>query len=151
MVSDSSGDRRGRPASGATARAARVLIVDDEPLLAQSLRLVLSDEFDVTATTDPVEALGWLTSVDWYDVILCDVMMPTMTGVNLRERVHKRSPEQAARIILVTGGIVMPSVQKMLESVPGVVLTKPFDLPALRELIRRRLRSDPPLPRASGR
>jgi CheY-like chemotaxis protein len=135
--------------SGTTPRVGRVLVVDDEPLIAESLRLVLSDEFEVTTATHVADALARLTSGDWYDVVLCDVMMPGISGVELRSRVHAERPELAERFVFMTGGILMPSVQRMLERIPNVVLTKPFDFPALRELIRRRARSDPPPPRAA--
>jgi CheY-like chemotaxis protein len=124
--------------SGTVRRAARVLVVDDEPLVADAIRLVLNDEFDVATTTDPAQALVWLTSDTWYDVILCDVMMPKMNGVELRNRVHAKNPALAARIIFVTGGILMASVHALLEGVPNLVLAKPFDFASLRDLIRRR-------------
>ncbi len=122
----------------------RVLIVDDELLLAESLRRILADEFDVTATSAPTMALAWLTSGDWYDVVLCDVMMPGMTGVELHERVERVAPELAARFVFMTGGIILPHVQELLQSTPNIVLAKPFDYGALRELIRRRLPGAPP-------
>jgi CheY-like chemotaxis protein len=116
-----------------------VLIVDDELLVAESMRRVLADEFEVTATTEPSAALARLTSGDqWYDVILCDVMMPGIDGVELHARVARVAPEIAARFIFVTGGILLPHVQARLEGISNLVLAKPFDFGALRELIRRR-------------
>jgi CheY-like chemotaxis protein len=126
-----------RAASGTGQRVARVLVVDDEPLVADAIRLVLSDEFDVTSTTDPADALARLTSDDSYDVILCDVMMPAMNGVELRNRVHAANPELASRFVLMTGGILLSNLRQMLESVPNLVFTKPFDFAGLRDLIRR--------------
>ena len=126
-----------------------MLIVDDDARLTESLRDVLSDEFDVDSTTDPGEALARLTSGRWYDVILCDVMMPALNGIELRNAVSAVDPELATRIVFVTGGILMPRVQDMLDGVANTVLAKPFDFPALRELIRRRRRSVPPPAQAS--
>jgi CheY-like chemotaxis protein len=126
-----------------------VLIVDDERFVAEALRLVLSDEFEVVATTDATDALEWLVSGDWYDVILCDVMMPIMNGVEFRNRVHAARPDLAARIVFVTGGILWERVRNLLDSVPNAVVDKPFDTGALRELIRRRTASEPPPRRAS--
>lgn len=122
----------------------RVLIVDDELLVAESLRRILSDEFEVAATSAPTMALAWLTSGNWYDVILCDVMMPGMNGVELRERVERAAPEMAARFIFMTGGLLLPRVQALLENTPNLVLAKPFDYGALRELIRRRMPGERP-------
>jgi CheY-like chemotaxis protein len=128
-----------RTLSGTIPRRARVLVVDDERLVAESLRLVLSEEFTVTATTDPEHALARITAGETFDVILCDVMMPIMTGVELRNRIERVFPEQAARIVFVTGGIVIPEVRALLERVPNAWLEKPIDIEGLRELIRRRM------------
>jgi CheY-like chemotaxis protein len=135
-----------RTASGTVPRRARVLVVDDEHLVAESLRLVLADECSVTATTDPTRALADIAEGESFDVILCDVMMPVMNGVELRNRIESVAPDQAARIVFVTGGIVNPEVRALLESVPNAWLEKPLDLEGLRELIRRRVRSDSWLP-----
>jgi CheY-like chemotaxis protein len=116
----------------------RVLVVDDEPLILESIRLVLSGEFAVAVTALPEQALGWMTSGASFDLVLCDVMMPGMNGIELRDRVHAVSPEQAARIVFVTGGALLPHVRAMLERVPNAWLEKPIDMEALREFVRRR-------------
>ncbi|MDP9002774.1 MAG: response regulator [Myxococcota bacterium] len=135
-----------RTASGVLPRRARVLVVDDEPLLAESLRLVLSEEFTVAATCVPEHALARIVSGETFDVILCDVMMPRTNGVELRNRIQGVAPDQAARIVFITGGIVNPDVRALLECVPNAWLEKPLDLDGLRELIRRRVRSPAWLP-----
>jgi two-component system NtrC family sensor kinase len=136
--------------SGTIRRVGRVLIVDDELLLGQSLSRILGDEFEVTVTAASTMALAWLTSEErWYDVILCDVMMPGMHGVELHDRVAQVAPEQAARFIFMTGGILVPEVQALLDRTPCIVLAKPFDYGALRDLIRRRVVGEEPRGRAS--
>jgi CheY-like chemotaxis protein len=135
-----------RTASGTVPRRARVLVVDDELLVAESLRMVLSDEFTVTALTNPVHALANISAGESFDVILCDVMMPVMNGVELRNQIEGVAADQAARIVFVTGGIVKPEVRALLESVPNAWLEKPLDIEGLRELIRRRVRSEAWLP-----
>jgi CheY-like chemotaxis protein len=132
-----------RPASGTRQRVGRVLIVDDELLIAQSLRRILADEFEVSATAAPSMALAWLASGKCYDVILCDVMMPDMNGLELRARVEHVAPEQATRFVFMTGGILLPEVQALLDATPSIVLAKPFDYGALRELIRRWVAGEP--------
>jgi CheY-like chemotaxis protein len=126
-----------RIASGTRQRVARVLVVDDEPRFVESLRLVLSDEFEVKGTTDPRQALAWMTGGDWYDVVLCDVTMPAMTGLELRHRVHEASPEMAARIVFMTG-VLHERDRRLFESGPNAYFEKPLELPSLRDLIRRR-------------
>src|SRR5580693_239567 len=140
-MSESQSPPPARMQSGTVPRRARVLVVDDERLVGSSLRRVLGDEFSVTTTTDPEQAFAWIVNGESFDVILCDVMMPVMNGVVLRNRIHDVMPDQAARIVFVTGGIVLPEVQALLERVPNAWLEKPVDVEGLRELIRRRIRS----------
>jgi CheY-like chemotaxis protein len=118
--------------------AARVLVVDDEPLILEAIRTVLSKDFAVAVTTLPEQALAWMTSGSRFDVILCDVMMPNMTGIELRDRLHAFAPELAARIVFVTGGALLPHVRALLERVPNAWLEKPIDVEGLREFVRRR-------------
>jgi CheY-like chemotaxis protein len=128
-----------------------VLVVDDEPLVAESLRLVLSAEFSVTITTKATQALEWISEGQSFDVILCDVMMPQMNGIQLRERIEAVATDQAARIVFVTGGILLPHVRGLLESVPNSWIEKPIDVDGLRELVRRRAPADAATWRATPR
>lgn len=118
-----------------------MLVVDDEALVVDSLRRLLSGEFEISSTTRAAEALAWITGGESYDVILCDVMMPDLSGVELRKRIEEVASEQAARIVFVTGGLILPHVRAMLDDVPNTVLEKPIDIEGLRELIRRRVRA----------
>jgi CheY-like chemotaxis protein len=129
-----------RPASDARGPIAKVLIIDDEIRVAHALRVVLSDEFDTAAMTRPEEALSRLTSGDSFDVILCDVMMPSMSGIELRDRVRAVRPELADRFVFLTGGVVRANVREQLGASSNEVVEKPIDLAALRELIRQRVR-----------
>ena len=133
-----------RSISGVRTRPACVLIVDDEPGIARPLCELLSDEFAVRTTSSPREAFASILSGAWYDVILCDVMMPEMTGVDFHERLHAVNPPLAARIVFMTGGVDDEHLQAVLDSLPNLVLEKPVDMEDLRELIRRRLQLNPP-------
>jgi CheY-like chemotaxis protein len=137
--------------SATMVRQARILVVDDERMVAQALSLVLSREFAVTTTTQPAQALEWIVSGESFDVILCDVMMPEMNGVELRARIDATDPDQAARIVFVTGGVLLPHVRALLESVPNAWIEKPIDIDGLRELVRRRVRAVRPSWRAPPR
>lgn len=129
-----------RTASGTRPRPARVLLVEDEVVVAESLRLVLASEFEVIVTTHPRDALAMISGGQTFDVILCDVMMPDLNGVELRERIDRVAPDQAARIVFITGGLPLSHVRELVNSVPNTCLEKPLDFDGLRELIRRRVR-----------
>jgi DNA-binding NtrC family response regulator len=124
-------------------RVARVLVIDDQPLVADAMKRILSDEFEVSASTHPEEAFEILTFGDWYDVVFCDVMMPAMNGVELHRRVQAVRADLAARFVFITGGISWPPVRALLDEVPNLVLEKPLEMTAVRELVHRRMRPNP--------
>ncbi len=126
----------GQPAS----RRGCVLVVDDEPMIAAAVRRTLSLDHDVTAATSAKEALSRLISGERFDVILCDLMMPQMTGMDLHAELVRTAPEQAARVIFVTGGAFTPRARAFLDRVPNQRLEKPFDGNQLRALINERVR-----------
>ena len=129
-----------------------MLIVDDEPLVRDVLARVLADHHDVTTADSGLAALDVMSTMT-FDVIVCDVMMPGMTGCDLHEKLLRVAPDQARRMIFVTGGATTAEARAFVETVPNPVLGKPFEVEALRELIERQIREHGPAPeeRASSR
>jgi CheY-like chemotaxis protein len=68
-------------------------------------------------------------------VILCDLMMPDMTGMDLHAELARKLPEQATRMIFLTGGAFTPRAREFLDEVPNQRLEKPCDLGKLLALI----------------
>ncbi len=79
-------------------RRSRVLVVDDEARIARGLARALRREHDVYTLTSAREALKCLTEDDSFDAVLCDVMMPEMTGVDLHRELEQWRPDLAARV-----------------------------------------------------
>lgn len=129
------------PASGSGPRAyrARVLVVDDEPLIGRSLRRSLADEDEVVAVTSAAAALTRLQRGERYDVVLCDLMMPGMDGIEFHRRLSAILPDEASRIVFITGGAVTARVEAFFRRIPNVLLDKPIDFDGLRALIERRM------------
>ncbi|MEM9195795.1 MAG: ATP-binding protein [Myxococcota bacterium] len=113
---------------------AKVLVVDDEPAVARALRRLLRGH-EVTLAASGREALT-LCEQESFDIVLCDMMMPDLTGADVYHAVRKSNPELAARIAFVTGGAFTETAKAFLESVPNPVLQKPVEKGALRKLIR---------------
>ncbi|MBA3391407.1 MAG: response regulator [Deltaproteobacteria bacterium] len=131
---------RGRtPTRPMTPKRARILVVDDEPMITTVLSRVLSAEHEVRATASAIEALE-LVRANNYDVILCDVMMPQMTGMEFHERLLAENPDQAARIVFMTGDAFTAAARAFLDEVPNDRLEKPFDTATLHALIRNRIK-----------
>jgi CheY-like chemotaxis protein len=119
----------------------RVLVVDDDPLVGSSMRRSLAREHEVEVLNSARQALEKLAAPETvpYDVVLCDLMMPDMTGMELHEALSARAPLAAARMVFVTGGAFTPGSQAFLERVGNARLEKPFEPEKLRELVRTRV------------
>jgi PAS domain S-box-containing protein len=124
------------PAAAPPGRRGRVLVVDDEPPLAQSLRRTLAREHDVVAVSSGRAALDLVTSGERFDVILCDLMMPEITGMDLSERLAREAPEAARAMVFMTGGAFTPRARDFLDDPSRRRIEKPFDLETLRALVR---------------
>ena len=105
-----------------------------------SLRRILALDHEVFTATTGREALARLDTVGHVDVILCDMMMPEMSGIDLYAELQRRSPEQAARVVFLTGGAFTPGARAFLDRVPNPRFEKPFDVQNLRALVWDRLR-----------
>ncbi|MGF1466199.1 MAG: ATP-binding protein [Sandaracinaceae bacterium] len=114
-------------------RAARVLVVDDEPALTRALvRALRGHEVDVAE--DGARALERCQE-DTYDVILCDVMMPEVSGPQFYDRLGTLDPDQAERVIFITGGAFSASAQEFLARMGDRVLVKPVEIEQLRTAV----------------
>jgi CheY-like chemotaxis protein len=121
----------------AAPRRGRVLVVDDDITFATSMRRLLSREHDVTVETSPGAVLELVERGARFDAILSDMMMPGMDGVELHDRIAAVAPDQAERMIFVTGGVFTDSARRFLEQASNPCFDKPCDLDELRATVRR--------------
>jgi signal transduction histidine kinase len=124
------------PARSPETRRARVLVVDDEPLVARAIERILGREHEVAVETTSARALARLEAGERFDLVLCDVMMPQLSGPEFHARLRRFAPEQAARVVFVTGGAFAPGAARYLEEAGCRVLEKPFEADAVRALVR---------------
>jgi two-component system cell cycle sensor histidine kinase/response regulator CckA len=117
----------------------RILIVDDEAGICSSLRRILGTPYETETTTRAFEALELIRSGERYDLILCDLMMPDLTGMELHRELQKLAPDQADRMIFLTGGAFTPGAREFLEETKNLRVDKPFNKEALRALVAERL------------
>lgn len=121
-------------------RRGRVLVVDDEPMIATAIRRALSLDHDVVTTETAIAALEHILGGDSFDIIVCDLMMPQMTGMDLYHELVERAPEQAARMVFLSGGAFTAAARAFLDDVPNQRLEKPFDTRQLLAMVSDRLR-----------
>ena len=113
-------------------RKGRVLVIDDEPMLRGAIRRMLASEHAVEEISDAGEALRRMSVGERFDVILSDLMMPGMTGMELHAEVAKLDPDQAGKIVFMTGGAFTDRAREFLDAVPNPRLDKPFTAQELR-------------------
>jgi CheY-like chemotaxis protein len=115
----------------------RVLIIDDEPAVVRLLTIVLGQDYDVIGLTDARAALRRLVEGDAFDVVLTDVNMPELSGIELAMRMREHRPELGARIVFMTGGIFDTEVRRALSGGPNPLLEKPFDIRTFDDAVGR--------------
>jgi signal transduction histidine kinase/CheY-like chemotaxis protein len=129
----------------------RVLAVDDEALLLKAYRRMVGDTHELTTALGGHEALRLLERDAGFDVILCDLQMPEMSGMELHAAVRARMPALSERFVFVTGGAFSSDARRFLEESVAAVIQKPFRLDDLLALIERTAGGrDPPTPLAPG-
>jgi PAS domain S-box-containing protein len=115
----------------------RVLVVDDETAIVRLLSESLESVANVVGETVPGRALDLILAAPPFDAIVCDVMMPGMTGIDLHERVARERPDLASRFVFICGGTYTARARDHLERVPNLCLNKPFRMAQLIDAIER--------------
>lgn len=108
-----------------TVRRGRVLVIDDEASVGSAIRRVLGSEHEVIVTNRGGDAIARLGTGERFDVILCDLMMPEMTGMDVHAALVDQWPEQADRMIFLTGGAFTVLAREFLARVPSLRIDKP--------------------------
>lgn len=116
---------------------ARLLIVDDEPMMVRAIQRLLVGDYEVTSTTDPRQAVASVLEGARFDVILCDLMMPVLSGMEVYAAIGRIDRAQARRIVFMTGGAFAPRVVAFLASVQNVRIEKPIERASLRLAIEQ--------------
>jgi len=128
-----------RPLKSRSKHRARVLVVDDEPLVASAVRRTLTPDYDVAMEQTSAGALKRIARGERFDVILCDVMMPNQTGVDFYRELERIAPGELDRVVFLTGGAFIAPAREFLDSLPNLQLEKPFSPEDLRQVVARML------------
>ncbi len=153
--SESSGTRGAARAAGAASetppsnasapptatRRGHILVVDDEPMIVRAIQRLLEGEHEVTLSTDPIAVVEQIRSGRRFDVILCDLMMPTMSGIDVYDAIRQMDEKQARRIVFMTGGAFTQRALEFLAATENARIEKPLERTTLRSAIRAQLSS----------
>jgi signal transduction histidine kinase len=108
-----------------------VLVLDDEVAVGKALRRLLSSRHQVTTFHRAQDALATITSGQRFDAILCDLMMPEMSGPQFHQQLERLAPEQARRVIFMTGGAFTEESRAFLSAARNPCMDKPLDIQRL--------------------
>jgi CheY-like chemotaxis protein len=108
--------------------------VEDEPALCRVLERLLAAH-KVTSVMRARQALERIHQGDKFDVIVCDVMMPEMTGMEFYDELAKSHSGMAARVVFMSGGGLTPHARAFLDRVPNLLLDKPIDAARLNRCV----------------
>lgn len=113
----------------------KALVVDDNASLRELYRILLKDlEVESDAAPDGKVAYQMMQQAD-YDVIISDMDMPALNGMELYQLVHENKPYLAQRFVFATAEAVDGKYGQFFQEISCPVLTKPFSLTALKDSI----------------
>ncbi len=113
----------------------RVLVIDDNAHVRASLRQALGESYDTVAVGSAREGLALLEQGESFAVVVCDLMMGDLTGIDFHARLHLVAPRLVDQVIFLSGGAYTPAAKEFLARVPNLRLEKPFDLAKLKAMV----------------
>ena len=121
--------------SGDRKEQVQVMVVDDEAIAVKTLQRILSKGgYQVEAFQDPHQALSRLDQKS-FDIVVTDVVMGDIDGIQVLERARQTSPR--TRVIIITAFAMMDLARKAMEKGAFDFVAKPFDAQAIREMVDR--------------
>ncbi len=113
----------------------KVLLLEDDPAFGEIMGDFLRESgFEVVAVSNGVEGVHKVLAGD-FEVILCDMMMPTLPGDMFFRAVERMRPHLCDRFVFMTGHRNNQKVNEFIESVNGTILMKPFHVDDLLEMV----------------
>ncbi len=104
----------------------RVLIVDDEPAIRNILARILANKGHKAQTVSNGKAALAILQNRGYDLLIADIKMSGVSGVDLYETLKKKCPDMAARTVFITGDTMTEETSEFLNSTGRPYLAKPF-------------------------
>ncbi|MEM9458868.1 MAG: ATP-binding protein [Myxococcota bacterium] len=131
-----------RPRQDESPRA-RVLVIDDDQLVARSIRRLLRGS-EVVIADGGRAGLDRLLADAPYDLVLCDLMMPELSGMALYDELHAKRPTVADAVVFMTGAGSHEQTQEFLARVDNRCLLKPFSVDEVMALLPSTIPPDDP-------
>jgi two-component system, NtrC family, nitrogen regulation response regulator NtrX len=113
---------------------AKILVIDDERSIRNTLKEILEfEKFEVEIAEDGIEGLEKLEKTN-FDVVLCDIKMPRMDGIEVLEKIHELDPD--ATVVMISGHGTIETAVEAIKKGAYDFISKPLDLNRLLITIR---------------
>ncbi len=112
----------------------RIMVIDDEREIRTAIKRMLWN-YEVIEAGSGKEARQILQSDRAFDLILCDIMMPEVSGVDLHEWLVETYPSSAKQVVFITGGAFTPRTREYLSKVGNLLIEKPFDTDSFKKIV----------------
>jgi len=119
--------------------AARIMVIDDESVILDLLECLLTQGGYEVETIDRADAVLDKLESEEYDLILLDIKMPGMNGIELYRRIEKSAPALARRVVFITGDVLETTTRNFLDEASPLYILKPFDNEKLEKEINQML------------
>ena len=116
----------------------RILIIDDEEIVLRAIRRSLRHH-DVVCVLSAREGLALIDAGQKFDLILSDLVMQQMTGIEFYEALRRKHPEMTRKVVFLSGGAISAKLEDFLRAVPNVRLEKPIAVADLVSTVHRLL------------
>ena len=126
--------------SASPTRRPRVLVIDDERTLRATLAGLLEDRYEVVLAESGAVSFRILSGDRDFDAILCDLMMPEISGMQVHAWVQREAPALLSRMVFMTGGAFTRNASEFLEQVANRHIEKPFAVNELVDVLDRTIR-----------
>ncbi len=126
---------------GAPSLRGRVLVIDDEEAVRAAVARMLRREHEVVTAASGEEGKEILAKDRNFDLVLCDLMMPQVTGMELHAWLSEADPVLAHQVVFVTGGAFTPGASDYLAKVGNMRIEKPFDIVSFKRLVQVLIRA----------
>jgi DNA-binding NtrC family response regulator len=114
----------------------KILVVDDDKSVSMALRITLQGKYDVTTAGSAADAFNHMAD-NRVDLVLLDIKMPEMNGLEALQEIKGRHPEMT--VVILTAYPTEENVEKAWELGANGFLSKPFELDALRDFVDKAL------------
>jgi len=112
-----------------------ILVIDDDELIARTIKRLLRDQHDVVTERDPQNAVARVVAGERFDAVLCELRLPKLSGIQVYTAIRNVDRAKADRLVFMSGGPLDDDTAFFLQASQAQFLEKPFSIGRLRAVV----------------